>query len=271
MGQHPDFITREVVAFEVMIQIHSAASASGRVRDEIAPPDQVVGRGAKGKHPIDEAAPPVAEFTKQRHRLQPPKGLLDQLALALTARVARMPGGAAINRAPAARPMVLRDVGRHAHRPQGSDARAGIKQFVGGDGDPTTRQGQVADHRDRGIAFGRAACARDRGIDDQAVAGVGQQVTQIRELGFVPTRFLIQARVRIRGGLMRVIAARLPVEIDRRILRIIGRPPRAVLRLEALVTRPRFQQRPIDREVLVGEQPVGLDRREDFRKERGKR
>ena len=105
MCQHPVFAIDEVYAFDVMTRIHSAASASGRLRDEIAPPDQVVRRGAEGKHPIDETAAPVAEFPKQRHGLQPPKGLLDQLAFALTERVAGMTGGAAINRAPAARAM----------------------------------------------------------------------------------------------------------------------------------------------------------------------
>ena len=116
------------------------------------------------------------------------------------------------------------------------------------------RQRQLAEHHDRGIAFGRAAGRRDRGVDDQAVAILGQQMPEIAELRFAADGFLIQPRVGIGRRLMRVVAPRLPVEIHRRILRIVGRRPVRALRFETLVTRPRLEQRAVDREVLVGEQ-----------------
>lgn len=59
--------------------------------------------------------------------------------------------------------------------------------------------------------------------------------------------------------------ARLPVEIDRRVARIVRRRRRArVLPLKALETRPRLEQRAIDREVLVGQQR-GLPRLAEHR------
>ena len=54
---------------------------------------------------------------------------------------------------------------------------------------------------------------------------------------------------------MGVVPPRFAVEIDRRVARIVGRRRRAfILAPETLEARPRFQQRPVDREVLVREQ-----------------
>ena len=67
---------------------------------------------------------------------------------------------------------------------------------------------------------------------------------------------------------MRVVAAGLPVEIHGRVLRIVGGLQRPVLRLETLVARPRFEQRAIDGEMLVRQQPLALDRRQHLGEER---
>ena len=121
------------------------------------------------------------------------------------------------------------------------------------------------------IAASRSAGAgrrRDRRVDDQAMAILGQQMAEIRQLGFAPRAFLIEARIGIGRRLMGVVAPRLPMEIHGRILRVVGRRPRRVLRFETLVARPRLEQRAIDGEVLVRQQPVRLDGGQHFRKER---
>src|SRR5215213_10508654 len=63
-------------------------SLLGALRDQIAPADQVVRRGAEGEQPVDQSPAAVAEFTKQPHGLHPPEDLLDQFPFALTQFVA---------------------------------------------------------------------------------------------------------------------------------------------------------------------------------------
>ena len=59
----------------------------------------------------------MARLPEQRHRLGPAEDLLDQFPLALADRVARMPGGPAIDRAPAMGG-VLREMGGDAQSPE---------------------------------------------------------------------------------------------------------------------------------------------------------
>src|SRR5262245_55142492 len=69
----------------------------GRGREQRAHPDQVVGRRGEGKDPLDLWATAVADFPQQCDRFHPAEGLLDQLALALTDRVAHVARGARID------------------------------------------------------------------------------------------------------------------------------------------------------------------------------
>jgi hypothetical protein len=91
---------------------------------------------------------------------------------------------------------------------------------------------------------------------------------QISELGFAADRLLVQSCIRIRGRVMRVIPAGFPVEIHGRILRVVRRGRPAVLRPETLVARPRLEQRAVDREMLIRQEPVRANRREHFGEER---
>src|SRR5438105_2123617 len=65
---------------------------------------------------------------------------------------------------------------------------------------------------------------------------------------------------------MRRIRAVLTMEVDRRIARIVGRriPGRSILRTEALETRGGFDQRPVNREVLVAQQTQACRLAHDF-------
>ena len=80
-------------AFIAMIGIHRSPSSSRPLRDEIAPPDQVVcGRG-EGKDPVDEAAAAMAELAEQADGFHPPEGLLDQFSFPLAHGIAGVAQG----------------------------------------------------------------------------------------------------------------------------------------------------------------------------------
>src|ERR1700752_1656437 len=76
------------------------------------------------------------------------------------------------------------------------------------------------------------------------------------KLGLLAGALAEQAGVRVSGGEMRVILALLPMEVALRIATASRRRrrPATVLRYKALHAGPRFDQCPIDREMLAGEQ-----------------
>ena len=93
-----------------MIPMVRSRSASGSLRDQIAPADQVVGRCAEGEDPIDEASTAVSQFAEARDGLQPAKRLLNQLALAMTDPIPGVSGRARVDGAAAVTECVLRHV-----------------------------------------------------------------------------------------------------------------------------------------------------------------
>ena len=86
-------------------------------------------------------------------------------------------------------------------------------------------------------------------------------MAQVAEPRFAAPRFLVQPRVGIRRRLMRRIGAPLADGNSRSDCRRRPRRRFLVARPEALLTRPRLEQRAVDREMLVREQPlaVGVD------------
>src|ERR1700752_1556163 len=91
------------------------------------------------------------------------------------------------------------------------------------------------------------------------------------KLGLLAGALAEQAGVRVSGGEMRVILALLPVEVALRIATASRRRrrPATALRYKALHAGPRFDQCPIDREMLVGEQFSHLRQIEHGGKELG--
>ena len=79
----------------------------------------------------------------------------------------------------------------------------------------------------------------------------------------------IEPGVRIRGAGVGVIAARLPLPVRLRIAPATTRPliVGAVLRPKALLARPRLNQRAVDREVLLGQQPTAIGQAQHLGKE----
>ena len=60
--------------------------------------DQVVGRRGEGHDPIDELAAAVPQLAQPADGLHPAEDLLDQFPFPLADRIARVPGGAAVDR-----------------------------------------------------------------------------------------------------------------------------------------------------------------------------
>ena len=187
--QHPISLFVEGDAFIAMIGIHGSSS-SRVLRHEIAPPDQVVRRRGEGKDPVDESAAAMAELAEQADRFHPAEGLLDQFPLPLAHGVAGVTQGTAVEGTAAAPFDGGRDMRRDVHPAHRGDPVARVVQFVGADGDAPRGQGQLAEHDDRGVTFGRPGRRRDGGVDDQTVPILREQMAEIGSLASRPTAFL---------------------------------------------------------------------------------
>jgi len=88
---------------------HTAPS-SHRLLQQVTHPYQIVGRRCPGEHPAHSGYAPEARLAHQRHRLEPTKDFLHPLAQPLADGVARVPGGATVDRTAAAPGGVLRHV-----------------------------------------------------------------------------------------------------------------------------------------------------------------
>jgi len=205
-----------------MIGIPRSRSRLRALRDEIPPAHQVVGGGAEAKLPIDEPTAAVTQLAKQGDGLQPAECLLDELAFPMTEAKADVSRRACVDGAAAVPKFVRRHVRRDAHLTNGRDPRADVVRLIGGHGDATRRERQLAEHGDRRTAFTGPGGRRNGRVDDQAMPVLREQVAEIRQLRFAADGFLVQPRVGIGRRLVRVIAARLSMEIDGRILRVVG-------------------------------------------------
>src|SRR5215472_4465636 len=82
-------------------------------------------------------------------------------------------------------------------------------------------------------------------------------VATVCQLGFLSVALARQPRIRIARGLMGFVASFLPAKVHRRIARVVLAVSFRLLhffRPEALLARPRFHQRPVDREVVLADQ-----------------
>src|SRR5215469_10416125 len=80
---------------------------------QISHAHQVVGGAGESEDPVHFANSAMPNFSQERNRLQPAEAFFDALPLSLAHCVARVPRGAAINRAAAGSSQVLRHVRRH--------------------------------------------------------------------------------------------------------------------------------------------------------------
>ncbi len=114
--------------------------------------------------------------------------------------------------------------------------------------------GNLPGHRERRVTLGRARRPLHRRVDGQPVAVLHQHAPGITQLGLFAGALTCQLGIGIGRRGMRRITPRFPVKIHRWIAGVVRRWIDVADLLETLQTRPRLQQRPIDREVFVRDQ-----------------
>ena len=198
--------------------------------------------------------------------LDPAEHLLDTFAVALANLVAGVPQGSSVDRrlAPLAglgQMTIDGDVRGHGSGAQVGHEPGHVIGLVGAQGDPPLRSAAAAlDQIERRLSLGRTAGLGDAATNRQTVAVLHQGMTEIAELGRLAVALAVELGVRIGGAPMGLVGALLAVEVAfaiaaRAVIIIIIAPIRLA---EALHRRPGFEQCPVHREVVVGDQPLHL-------------
>src|SRR5713226_3531425 len=222
-------------------------------RRQVAHSDQVVGRQCQAEHPSDPRDPAMAGLTQPAYGLDPAKDLFHPFALALAKRVAGMVSGTLVD-----------DTGLLARKMRGDPMlahflhqRFAVVAFVGTQRDPAPAR-KLLYHRQRRLWFGASARFGDAAVDCQPVTILHQHMAGVAEPGFLARTLARQQRFWVGRGLVGIVAALLAVKVHTRIARIVvlrpGLRPFAIFALETLLSGPCFNQRAVNREVLVGEQ-----------------
>src|SRR5215475_6764930 len=139
MIQHQILFPVDGEAVIAMIRIRGWLRSSHVLRDEGAPPHEVVGGSAEAKQPSHEPSTAVPQFAKQRDGFQPAECLFNELAFPMTRSITRVSGCARIDRASAVAELVLGDMWRDAHPADGGDPGARVIRLVRGNGDAPRR------------------------------------------------------------------------------------------------------------------------------------
>ena len=192
----------------------------------------------------------MASLTQTGYRLEPAEDFFYPFTFLLTDRVARMTSSALIDDAGG----LARKMGSYLVVAQLLHKFLAVIAFVGPERDPLLPW-NLFHHCDSGLRLSPAVGLSHLAIDRDAVAVLHQHVPRVAELGFLAGPLTCQPRLRVGGRLVARVAALLAVKVNRGVARVIGWVlTSAVLALEAFVTRPRFDQRAVDREVLSREQ-----------------
>src|SRR6202158_1579015 len=124
-------------------------------------------------------------------------------------------------------------------------------QIVGGGSEGEGRA--RFDHGERRYPLGMAVSRRQTSINQKAMAVLHQAMADEAELGFLAWSLAVQPCIGIRRRDMRLVRPLLSMEIGFGIAPATGRRlVRSVPWLKALQRSPRFDQRPVDREVVGG-------------------
>jgi hypothetical protein len=201
---------------------------------------------------------PTTEASTHTRFCQLRSDYFNALADALAGRIARMPSRSMINGASPAIG-VLGYVRRDAILTHRGDTCACVIRFVGAEcARMKTAQLRVIQQLWHQVAISGPSRLCQLEVDHEAVAVLHQRVTHVGQLRLDPASFLGQPRLGIGRALVRRVRAFLTSEVDRRVARIIRRRlirGRLVLRTETLQAGRSFDQRAINREVLIRQQP----------------
>jgi hypothetical protein len=156
---------------------------------------------------------------------------------------------------------VLGDVWRDVEVTQIIDDLLDIGSLVGSEGE-AARSGRMAHHHRHGCLAFDGSCRRaELGLDHQPVAVLGQRIADVGKLDLLAFALAIEPGCRIGGRSMRVVAARLAVEVALAVAAARRRLVRAVLDPEALrssSSTPTPQPACRRREVFVRQETAHL-------------
>src|SRR6185312_1817958 len=232
----------------------SGRSLSGDL-GQISNADQVVSRGREDEDPVDSFVTAVPQLAQQPDGLQPTEDLFNPFAVPLTDLITRMPGGATIN-CRATISVVLGHVRRYREGTQVFHEVMRVIVLIASQRYSTAAADLVSEGQSR-LALRRASRCSHAGGDRQTVAILHQQMPGVAHLRLFAFTLAAQHCFRISSRLMGLIRALLPVKVYCRVAGVIRRRfVLLVLRLETLQTRRRFQQRTVNREVLIAKQLV---------------
>ena len=222
-------------------------------RQQLGQPQEIERGAREHEEPVDLRQAAQLHLPHPGDRLQPAEGRLDARPRVLTLRVARMPGRAAVNRTAAAPREVLRDVRRGvelAHQVDESRARrtpcrrppcgGGPARAATGRAASTSRPRVPPSHRRASPSRRRSARGGSRS------AGGRDRPGAIRRPSICDTT--------ARPGPSSTHACRSSAVAAEVAAVAVGA---AILPLETLLAGPRFDQRAVDREVLVRHQAGG--------------
>ena len=106
----------------------------------------------------------------------------------------------------------------------------------------------MIEHGKRRLPLRRAGRKGKHAADGKAMAILHQGMSQITKLGWLPSAFAIEPRVRIRPALMRLVRALLAMKVALSIAATVSTAVMIIpfLRAEALHRSPGFDHRPVD-------------------------
>lgn len=226
--------------------VHSLLSS--HLLHEIPHSDQVERCGCKHEHPLDQRNSSVSGLPHSTYGLHPAEDLFDQLPLSLARAIARVPGRPSVDRAA----HLLRHVRRRSDLAHLLHEPVDVVCLVGSAGDRRAARYGLK-HPMRRVPLRGPRRVADAGVHDEPVAILHQSVCHVAELRSDCATLPIHPGVGIGRGSMRVVLSLLSPEVDLGIAPATRRlDVPVILGPEALLARPRLDQRPIDREVLVG-------------------
>ena len=122
--------------------------------------------------------------------------------------------------------------------------------------DPLPRQAPPVEHYEGGIALRCARCLGDQEVEDEPTAVLHEDVSGIGEARLLAPALAREERFGVGPGDMRLVPPPLSVEVHLRVFAPAARwRVLAVAWAHALLRGPGLQQRPIDAEVAIADQP----------------